>query len=284
MERLESRIASLTAEMDRWQRDLDATVDRSSRLEGAFSVLLKSLDGWRSDVREVAHRTEARVLRGLELIDSRIASLASPFLDPDKRDKQRSELQSRLDRIDDELKKLPRESMEGAEGRTAANQQAWIRSVERLWRSLRTLEDKLEENSKVTNQVSERLARAERTIGDAVEQVRAQNASSASHAEKLMMEGMESLDSRFSQNLLAASEKLSASILALTKSLEVNARAAASSAEASEERLAAQIKHLESTLVDQVKAGLESIGRREERMLALILGGGPAAPAPDDRG
>ncbi len=72
-DKLEEKINALAAAISHWQSDLDSVASRSSRLEGAFTVLLTSLEGWKSDIREVASRTESRVLRGLEVIDSRIS-------------------------------------------------------------------------------------------------------------------------------------------------------------------------------------------------------------------
>ncbi len=92
------------------------------------------------------------------------------------------------------------------------------------------------------------------------------------------MEGMENLDGRFAQNLMSIKERLGTAIFALNKATEEWRTDLANSTEESEERLSTRVTQAEAKLAADLKKGLEALGRREERMLALILGGGAAVP------
>lgn len=72
---LQSRISSLAIALDLVRRQMDVTTERTARIEGVVSALLGALDGWRSDFRDLSNRTEQRLLRGLEFLDSRIPHL-----------------------------------------------------------------------------------------------------------------------------------------------------------------------------------------------------------------
>ncbi|HYN99165.1 MAG TPA: hypothetical protein VEU28_05785, partial [Actinomycetota bacterium] len=78
------------------------------------------------------------------------------------------------------------------------------------------------------------------------------------------------------QNLMTISERLNSAIYALNKSTEEWRSDLANSSEEAEERMTTRVAQAEAKLAAEIRAGLEALGRREERMLALILGGGPA--------
>jgi chromosome segregation ATPase len=467
---LEEKLTSLVAIMTRWQRDLEAAANRASRLEGAFSVLLNSLEGWKSDTREVASRTEARVLKGLEVIDSRITHAVPAKVEPDTRkledavrelhaevaklhelpnvgerlesqiiqtlermrrdstgagaegktlglaltvmlesmrsvkdDRQQearnwarlgeglSILDRRLQAIEekmsaarpspqaqsfesweqltDSLQRLEARLAENQESfgrklesvqassdennatqlrylagleelqatlvnrmkvleatlsnpldaqqwerlakglefldsklaqsydsvanrldtaistltntldnRTAASQEANLKSAERIWRSLTGLEEKVTGSGEATRQSQERLEKAAGNLAGALEELRAITGARSGHTEKILMEALENLDGRFSQNLLAVSESLSSAIFALNKSTGEWRSELFNAAEESEERVVKEIVDARARLAGSLKAGLDALGRREERILALILGGGAAFP------
>lgn len=393
-------MTSLVAIMTRWQRDLEAAATRTSRLEGAFSVLLNSLEGWKSDTREVASRTEARVLRGLEVIDSRITHAVPAKVEPDTRkleDAVRAlhsevaklhELPNVGERLESQiirtLEKMRRDSNDaGAEGktlglaltvmlesmrsvkddrqqearkwarlgeglsildrrlqaieekmssapvakpstqayasenleqltitlqrlearlaenqvavanrldtaisaltntldnRTAAGQEANLKGAERIWRALTGLEDKVTGSSEATRQSQERLEKSAGNLAGALEELRAITGARSGHTEKILMEALENLDGRFSQNLLAVSESLSGALFALNKATGEWRSELFNASEESEERVVKEIVDARAKLADSLKAGLDALGKREERILALILGGGAAFP------
>jgi len=436
-ERLEQKLSDLASTVGRWQKDLDDASSRSSRLEGAFSVLLSSLEGWKSDIREVASRTESRVLRGLEVIDSRIARvqptgaktdqvdvlaaidrLERTFSErirsiearPSKTDLPAGLLEglSRLDkrltaieqavsshndqlaarlaagleglnrpddqadaealastlrRLENKLtdtedaltRKLDSVLAEGDENsatqlrylagleelqatlakrvqslesvmtnpldakqwerlakglefldsklaqgydfianrldtaiasltatldnRSAAGQEANLKSAERLWRALRGLEDQITGSYQMVRQSQERLEAATQELSGGLDELRALTGARAGHTEKFLMEGLENLDGRFNHSLMAVAENLGNALFALNKATGEWRSELFNSTEESEERVVGSISQAEAKLSRELKAGLDSLGRREERMLALILGGGAPLPA-----
>lgn len=167
------------------------------------------------------------------------------------------------------------------DARAASGQEANLKSAERLWRALRGLEDQITGSYQLVRQSQERLETATANVSNALEELRAVHGARASHTEKLMMEGLENLDGRFAQNLMTVSERLSTAIFGLNKATEEWRTDLANSTEESEERLTTRVSQAETKLAKDLKTGLEALGRREERMLALILGGGAAVtPAP----
>lgn len=94
------------------------------------------------------------------------------------------------------------------------------------------------------------------------------------------MEGLENLDGRFNQNLLAVSESLGSALFALNKATGEWRSELFNATEESEERVVGSISQAEARLSGDLKSALEALGRREERMLALILGGGAPLPPP----
>lgn len=70
---LEGRLTSLAYGLDGMRRQMDATTERTARIEGVISALFGALESLRGDYRDLTGRTEQRVLRGLEFLDSRLA-------------------------------------------------------------------------------------------------------------------------------------------------------------------------------------------------------------------
>lgn len=224
----------------------------AKRVQGLEAVISNPLD---------AQQWE-RLAKGLEFLDVRLAQ----------------SFEAVTNRIDHALGNLTAT----LDGRTASGQEANLKSAERLWRALRGLEDQITSSYQLVRQSQERLEGATQNVGSALEELRAVHGARASHTEKLVMEGMENLDGRFAQNLLNISEQLGSAIFALNRATEEWRSDLANSTEESEERLSARVTQAEAKLAAELKKGLEALGRREERMLALILGGG-AAVVPANR-
>ncbi|MBW3591159.1 MAG: hypothetical protein KY393_04845, partial [Actinobacteria bacterium] len=70
---LDGRLTSLAYALDGMRRQMDATTERTARIEGVISALFGALESLRGDYRDLTGRTEQRVLRGLEFLDSRLA-------------------------------------------------------------------------------------------------------------------------------------------------------------------------------------------------------------------
>lgn len=115
-------------------------------------------------------------------------------------------------------------------------------------------------------------------MSGALEELRAVTGARAGHTEKLLMEGLETLDRRFSQNLMAVSEGLISALFAMNKATGEWRSELFNATEESEERVVGRISQSEAKLAGELKSGLDALGRREERMLALILGGGAPLP------
>ncbi|CAN5823017.1 hypothetical protein BH23ACT12_BH23ACT12_02510 [soil metagenome] len=234
---------------------------------------LGSLEELQASVAKRLHALEAvvknpldaqqweRLAKGLEFLDVRLAqSLESVS---SRTEKAIAGLTSTLD------------------ARSASGQEANLKSAERLWRALRGLEDQITGSYQLVRSSQERLEAATVNVASALEELRAVHGARAGHTEKLLMEGLENLDSRFAQNLMSITERLNSAIVSLNKSTEEWRSDLANSTEESEERVTARVGRAESKLAAELKSGLEALGRREERMLALILGGGAAVlPAP----
>ncbi len=219
----------------------------AKRVQGLEAVISNPLDA----------KQWERLAKGLEFLDVRLAQ----------------SFEAVTNRIDNALGSLT----STLDGRTASGQEANLKSAERLWRALRGLEDQITSSYQLVRQSQERLEGATQNVGSALEELRAVHGARASHTEKLVMEGMENLDGRFAQNLLNISEQLGSAIFALNRATEEWRSDLANSTEESEERLSARVTQAEAKLAAELKKGLEALGRREERMLALILGGGAAA-------
>ncbi|HEX2150043.1 MAG TPA: hypothetical protein VHI31_07740, partial [Actinomycetota bacterium] len=203
-----------------------------------------------------------RLAKGLEFLDVRLAQ----------------SLESVSTRIDKAVGGLTAT----LDARAAAGQDANIKSAERLWRALRGLEDQITGSYQMVRSSQERLEASTVNVGSALEELRAVHGARAGHTEKLLMEGLENLDGRFAQNLMTISERLNSAIFALNKSTEEWRSDLANSSEEAEERMTTRVAQAEAKLAAEIRAGLEALGRREERMLALILGGGPAVLSSSD--
>jgi hypothetical protein len=234
---------------------------------------LGSLEELQASVAKRLHALEAvvknpldeqqweRLAKGLEFLDVRLAQS--------------------LDSVSSKLDAAIASLTATLDARTASGQDANLKSAERLWRALRGLEDQITGSYQLVRQSQERLEAATANVSNALEELRAVHGARASHTEKLVMEGLENLDGRFAQNLMTVSERLSTAIFGLNKATEEWRSDLANSTEESEERLTARVGQAETKLAKDLKTGLEALGRREERMLALILGGGAAvAPMP----
>lgn len=204
-----------------------------------------------------------RLAKGLEFLDVRLAQS--------------------LDSVSSKLDSAIASLTATLDTRTAAGQEANLKSAERLWRALRGLEDQITGSYQLVRQSQERLEASSTNVTAALEELRAVHGARAGHTEKIVMEGLETLDGRFAQNLQNVSEKLGSAIFALNKATEEWRADLANSTEEAEERLVGRVGQVEARLTRDLKAGLESLGRREERLLALILGGGaPALPVSDE--
>jgi tetrahydromethanopterin S-methyltransferase subunit G len=234
---------------------------------------LGSLEELQASVAKRLHALEAvvknpldeqqweRLAKGLEFLDVRLAQS--------------------LDSVSSKLDAAIASLTTTLDARTASGQEANLKSAERLWRALRGLEDQITGSYQLVRQSQERLETATANVSSALEELRAVHGARASHTEKLVMEGLENLDGRFAQNLMTVSERLSTAIFGLNKATEEWRSDLANSTEESEERLTTRVSQAETKLAKDLKTGLEALGRREERMLALILGGGAAAaPTP----
>ncbi len=230
---------------------------------------LGSLEELQASVAKRLHALEAvvknpldeqqweRLAKGLEFLDVRLAQS--------------------LDSVSNKLDAAIASLTTTLDSRTASGQEANLKSAERLWRALRGLEDQITGSYQLVRQSQERLETATANVSNALEELRAVHGARASHTEKLVMEGLENLDGRFAQNLMTVSERLSTAIFGLNKATEEWRSDLANSTEESEERLTTRVGQAETKLAKDLKTGLEALGRREERMLALILGGGAAA-------
>ena len=236
---------------------------------------LGSLEELQASVAKRLHALEAvvknpldeqqweRLAKGLEFLDVRLAQSLDSV--SSKLDTAIASLTSTLD------------------ARTASGQEANLKSAERLWRALRGLEDQITGSYQLVRQSQERLEAATGNVANALEELRAVHGARASHTEKIVMEGLENLDGRFAQNLMTVSERLSTAIFGLNKATEEWRSDLANSSEEAEERLTGRVSQAETNLARDLKTGLEALGRREERMLALILGGGAAVtPMPPE--
>lgn len=70
---LDGKLTSLAYALEAIRRQADATTERTARIEGVVSALLGTLESLRGDQHDLTARTEQRVLRGLEFLDSRLA-------------------------------------------------------------------------------------------------------------------------------------------------------------------------------------------------------------------
>ncbi|MEX2587209.1 MAG: hypothetical protein WD602_04350 [Actinomycetota bacterium] len=70
---LRDKLTSVAYALDALRRQADATTERTARTEGVVSALLGALESLRGDQHDLTSRTEQRVLRGLEFLDSRLA-------------------------------------------------------------------------------------------------------------------------------------------------------------------------------------------------------------------
>lgn len=230
---------------------------------------LGSLEELQASVAKRLHALEAvvknpldeqqweRLAKGLEFLDVRLAQS--------------------LDSVSSKLDAAIATLTTTLDARAASGQEANLKSAERLWRALRGLEDQITGSYQLVHQSQERLEASTANVSNALEELRAVHGARASHTEKLLMEGLENLDGRFSQNLMNVSERLGTAIFGLNKATEEWRTDLANSTEESEERLTTRVGQAETKLARDLKTGLEALGRREERMLALILGGGAAA-------
>jgi hypothetical protein len=270
--RLERKLSESQAALTAKLENVLAEGDENSATQLRY---LGSLEDLQASVAKRLHALEAvvknpldaqqweRLAKGLEFLDVRLAQSLDSV--SGKLDTAIGTLTSTLD------------------ARTASGQEANLKSAERLWRALRGLEDQITGSYQLVRQSQERLEASSGNVTAALEELRAVHGARAGHTEKLVMEGLENLDGRFAQNLQNVSEKLGSAIYALNKATEEWRADLANSTEESEERLAGRVGQAEARLAKDLKNGLESLGRREERLLALILGGGaPARPATDE--
>lgn len=262
---LETKVASSHTDLTSKLETVLAEGDENSATQLRY---LGSLEEIQASVAKRLHALEAvvknpldeqqweRLAKGLEFLDVRLAQSLDSV--SSKLDTAISSLTTTLD------------------ARAASGQEANLKSAERLWRALRGLEDQITGSYQLVRQSQERLEAASGNVANALEELRAVHGARASHTEKLVMEGLENLDGRFAQNLMAISERLSTAIFGLNKATEEWRSDLANSTEESEERLTSRVTQAEAHLARELKNGLEALGRREERMLALILGGGAA--------
>lgn len=266
---LETRLSdsqeALTRKLDSVQAESDENNATQLRylagLEELQSTVAKRVQSLESLVQNPLDAQQwERLARGLEFLDSRLAQ----------------SYDSVANRLDTAIAALTAT----LDNRAASSQEVNLKSAERLWRALRGLEDQITTSYQMVNQSQERLESAAQNLAASIEDLGAVAGARAGHTEKLVMEGLENLDGRFAQNLMTVSESLGTALFALNKATGEWRAELANANEESEERVAGHISQVESKLAGDLKAGLDAIGRREERMLALILGGGPSLTPP----
>lgn len=266
---LETRLSdsqeALTRKLDSVQAESDENNATQLRylagLEELQSTVAKRVQSLESLVQNPLDAQQwERLARGLEFLDSRLAQ----------------SYDSVANRLDTAIAALTAT----LDNRAASSQEVNLKSAERLWRALRGLEDQITTSYQMVNQSQERLESAAQNLAASIEDLGAVAGARAGHTEKLVMEGLENLDGRFAQNLMTVSESLGTALFALNKATGEWRAELANANEESEERVVGHISQVESKLAGDLKAGLDAIGRREERMLALILGGGPSLTPP----
>lgn len=332
-EQLEDRLAALSQEVSNWRGELDEAASRSSRLEGLLTGLPSLLESWKSDLRESGARSEARVLRGLDQLDSRVSQMQMSqsaqddtaltrdpeqwlrlirgldFLDerlqrieqaasssaaqlPGRLNASLAGLEHRLDAIEARVgsigeSELPRllARIEGflteigtnLQSREPAAHEATTKIVERLKWALGALDESLRSIFATIEQSGDQLETAVAGAAGGIEILREEVAARAGQASKLLKEGMEGLDNRMVHTLRSVAEDLGSAVYALNRTVSDWQAATTRSQDEMRQELLSSLEQVRSELAGQVKEGLEVLGRREERMLALILGGGPAA-------
>jgi hypothetical protein len=267
LQRLEARLADNQEAIGRRLESVQASSDENNATQLRYLAGLEELQATLVNRMKVLEATLSnpldakqweRLAKGLEFLDSKLAQ--NYDLVANRLDTTISALTNTLD------------------NRTAAAQEANLKSAERIWRALTGLEDKVTGSGEATRQSQERLEKSAGNLAGALEELRAITGARSGHTEKLLMEALENLDGRFSQNLLAVSESLSSAIFALNKATGEWRSELFNASEESEERVVKEIVDARAQLAGSLKAGLDALGRREERILALILGGGAAFP------
>jgi hypothetical protein len=272
LQRLEARLADSQEAFGRKLESVQAGSDENNATQLRYLAGLEELQATLVNRMKILEATLSnpldaqqweRLAKGLEFLDSRLAQ----------------SYDSVANRLDTAISALTNT----LDNRTAAGQEANLKSAERIWRALAGLEDKVAGSSQATRQSQERIEKATSNLAGALEELRAITGARAGHTEKLLMEALENLDGRFSQNLMAVSESLSSAIFALNKATGEWRSELFNASEESEERVVKEINDAEAKLAGSLKSGLEALGRREERILALILGGGAAfSPASEE--
>lgn len=259
----------LAAAIAGWRRELAGAAEGSARLEGAFSVLLSSLESWKMQMRETAGRAETRTLLGLEALEAQV--------------------------------KKPQEALDELSSRLAYVLGAQEESNARLERELESLAAALEDRSKwLATGLAGRLNALE-ARASATEDASSQNwerlfsglerlsagilegqSTVAAEIRENLMDGLRAIDARLDRQEALREETARATTRKLAGALEELKNDLAHSAGEAEGRLRRSFESLEACINDRVGSGLNTletkIRKREESMLALILGGAPAAP------
>ncbi|MEX2553403.1 MAG: hypothetical protein WD627_10450 [Actinomycetota bacterium] len=69
---LEESVESLSAAVGGWRSELARSSERSSRLEATIASLAAAMETWKSDMARTGARAEERLLRALEILESRM--------------------------------------------------------------------------------------------------------------------------------------------------------------------------------------------------------------------
>lgn len=268
---LDGKITSLAYALDAVRRQADATTERTARIEGVVSALLGALESLRGDQHDLTARTEQRVLRGLEFLDSRLAQsrdsgrlaedLVTVLSDTigNAVDTLRSQVTTSTARLEERL-------AETGAGQTV---EAALRAQgDEASRSISHLSDKLllaVENLKSESASS--AARLELKLSEDSKTSQSVRGLVRKHSEKLT----ESVDSLRAEQA-GALEELKGRLTDLDRSV---AAASAAAAEANErstearEQLAAGLRRLEDRVSGQVEAALAQM---HESIAALLHG------------
>jgi uncharacterized protein YjbJ (UPF0337 family) len=70
---LEESVESLSAAVGGWRSELARSSERSSRLEATIASLSAAMETWKTDMARTGARAEERLLRALEILESRMA-------------------------------------------------------------------------------------------------------------------------------------------------------------------------------------------------------------------
>lgn len=226
---LDGKVTSLAYAFDAMRRQMDATTERTARIEGVISALMSSLDNLRGDNRDLAARTEQRVLRGLEFLDARLAHSQGSGQGSEHLNQAVETLQSRLAALEDRM----------------------ARGLELI----RDQGDKLAETAETLHRLENRLSQDSHGTETVLESVIQSTERSTKTLDQLIA-GLERMDARVSHQVSSSEYALHGTLAELERRLTEQVSEAVRSIEA-------RVRQREETLVRLMVGG--GIERPEDR-------------------